>query len=405
MKKILSLALAGLAACTAFMTVGCDNREAQLKLYIPGEYMDYSILDEFESWYTEQTGNTIKVVTPNTFDVVEDVLMKVENKADYDLLCPSDYAVERLINRGLLQKVDKDIIDVEPLLKPEYVKRAKISDPDLEYSVPYIYGTFGIMYDYSKTGAHIDSWDAIFTDAYSNVCANKDSLREAMTSAAIYANRSTLFAASNGFTEYSDEFNSRLQAIYNDTSDAAIDTCVATLRDMKSHIKEWGGESLKFDMAAGNTDIKVALMWSCDAGYVMNDYEDDDGNEHIGNRNMWYVVPKEGGNIYLDNFCISKYAKNVEAANYFLKFLCTKDVALKNSRYAGAISPIAAAYDELYEEYTTDTSYEEQSGKAWRDMYIDMLFPSETTLRRCGVMRDYGAANEKFSSSWANVRY
>jgi hypothetical protein len=284
-------------------------------------------------------------------------------------------------------------------MKPEYVERARISDPTLEYSVPYMYGTFGIMYDYSRTGKHIDSWSAIFTDEYSGKSANKDSLREALTSAAIWNNRESLLDG-----EYD---NAKLQAIYEDMSEEAVDAAVNTLRESKKNFL-WGGESLKFDMAASKTDVQVALMWSCDAGYIMNDYEDDDGNEHTGNRNIWYVVPKEGGNIYLDCFVISKYAKNAEAANYFLEFLCTKEIALRNSYYAGAVSPVAEAYDALYEEYSSDETLGEGAAAgeeaAWREMYLDMMFPSAETLERCGTMRDYGDRDADISVQWANVR-
>lgn len=405
MKKILTLLLALVLAFPVAALTGCSDRSTQLKMYIPGEYIDEEIFDEFETWYNEQTGKTVEVVTPTTFDAVEEIMTAVErDHADYDLLLPSDYAVEQLIKKDLLVKVDKNIVDVESVIKEEYVNRAKISDPTLEYSVPYMYGTFGIMYDYSKTGKHIDSWSAIFTDEYNQKSANKDSLREAITSAAIWYNREELSSLSNGFTSYGEEYQTKLQSIYEDFSDAAVDNAVSVLDEMRSYSAIWGGESLKFDMAANNTNVEVALMWSCDAGYVMNDYEDDDGVEHEGNRNMWYVVPKEGGNIYLDCFVISKYAKNTEAANYFLKFLCLKETALKNSEYAGAISPVKEAYDQLYEEYTTDTSYAETSGQEWRDMYIDTLFPSAETLARCGTMRDFGDRDAAISVKWADVR-
>ena len=161
---------------------------------------------------------------------------------------------------------------------------------------------------------------------------------------------------------------------------------------------------MKFDMASGNTKVQVALMWSCDAGYIMNDYEDDNGNEHQGNRNLWYVVPKEGGNIYLDNFVISKYGKNQEAAQYFLEFICRKEIAIKNSEYAGAISPVKAAYDQLYAEYYADESIGEGAAEGWREMYLDMLFPSEETLARCGTMRDFGDKDGTISEAWSNAR-
>ena len=119
---------------------------------------------------------------------------------------------------------------------------------------------------------------------------------------------------------------------------------------------------------------------------------------------MWYVVPKEGGNIYLDNFVISKYAVNKKAAQYFLKFICLKDIAKENSRYAGAISPVKDAYEELRAEYTEELESDSAS-QEWKDMYMDMLFPSTETLNRCGTMRDYGKVrNDEISAKWADVR-
>lgn len=398
MKKFVTLLLAFVMTVPMWSLAACskDNRAEQLKMYVPGEYIDSEIFDAFEDWYKEQTGKTVKVVTPSTFDAVEEIMTAVEkDHADYDLLLPSDYAVEQLIKKDLLVKIDAERVNVNQVFRPEYVERAKISDPTLEYSVPYMYGTFGLMYDYSKTGKHIDSWNALYGGEYAGKSANKDSLREAVTSAAIWNNASEL-------TKDNPYDNKKIQSLYDrlpDTYTAAI----ATLSSTKKNYL-WGGESMKFDMASGNTKVQVALMWSCDAGYIMNDYEDDNGNEHQGNRNLWYVVPKEGGNIYLDNFVISKYGKNQEAAQYFLEFICRKEIAIKNSEYAGAISPVKAAYDQLYAEYYADESIGEGAAEGWREMYLDMLFPSEETLARCGTMRDFGNKDGTISEAWSNAR-
>ena len=166
----------------------------------------------------------------------------------------------------------------------------------------------------------------------------------------------------------------------------------------------WDIDNVKFEMAAGTSDVAVALMWSCDAGYVMNTYEDDEGEEKEGNRNLWYVVPEEGGNVYIDAFVISKYAKNVMAANYFLKFLCTKDIAVKNSEYAGCISPVTAAYDELEAYYEDDEDgIFEETPAGWKEMFMETMFPSEETLNRCGVMKDFKNGNSAVVQMWGNI--
>ncbi len=405
MKKFFSIVLAILLSLACFSLVGCEDRSTILKIYGPGEYIAPEVLEEFEEWYYEKTGENVTVKF-KPFDAVEEIFSAVElAHADYDLLLPSDYAVEYLINNDLLVKVDKNIVNVEACILPEYIERARISDPNLEYSVPYMYGTFGLMYNYKLTGKHIDSWSALFTDEYNQLFANKDSMREALSSAAIWANREELSELSGGFTNYGTEYQNKLQSIYEDTSETAINAAISELNKMRAFQKLWGGENLKYEMATESSNIQVALMWSCDAGYIMNDFEDDDGVEHEGNRNMWYVVPKEGGNIYLDNLVISKYSANQKAAQYFLQFVCTKEIAKENSDYAGAISPVKAAYEELYAEYTEDLE-EDPASQEWKDMYMDMLFPSTETLNRCGTMRDYGKTrNDEISSSWADVRH
>ncbi len=410
MKKFVSALFCGVLAVSASVGfAGCSSQDRSevLKISLPSAYMDYSIFTDFEKWYKEQTGKTVKV-EKQEFLTVEEVGTKIETgKEDFDLICPSDYMVEHLRKAGLLKKLDKNIVKVSELIKESYLETTKVFDPDLEYAVPYMYGTFGLMYDYTKTGKHVDSWDAIFTEEYKKKCTTKLSMREAYASACIYNEREALMALTteeDGNIVYNKAFNDKLQAIYEDSSAETVAAAKATLNKQKSIITSWDEETVKFEMALGNTDTAVALMWSCDAGYVMNDYTDDNDEEHKGNRNLWYVIPKEGGNVYIDAFVIPAYAKNETAANYFLAFLCREDIAVKNSEEAGAISPVKAAYDSLYEEYTApDFEMFDGTSDEWRDMYLDMLFPSEQTLLRCGVMKDFGANEQAINRMFTEV--
>ena len=108
--------------------------------------------------------------------------------------------------------------------------------------------------------------------------------------------------------------------------------------------------------------------------------------------------------MYIDAFVISKYAKNVTAANYFLKFLCQTETAVKNSEYAGCISPVAQAYDQLYEYYDLDEDgIFDDAPEGWKQMFIETMFPSEDTLNRCGVMKDFGARQNAVSEMWSTI--
>ena len=331
MKKIISMLLCGLLAFAmpvSLVGCGCASREDVLKLYMPGEYIDEEIFEEFESWYFDETGKEITVEL-ETFDAVENIQLAVEaSKSDYDLLCPSDYMVEYLIKKDLVQKVDKDIIDVsaEGFIEKAYIDSTKEFDSTLEYAVPYMYGTLGLVYDYSKTNKKIDSWEALFGNEFAgkNTRSLKDSIRDAYAAACLYNARGETANLTG------DALKAKIQSIFEDTSATTIENAKTTLKNLVDGGAVLDVDNIKFDMAAKKSDVKVALMWSCDAGYVMNNYEDANGTEHEGNRDLWYVVPKEGGNVYIDCFVINTYAVNVEAANYFLKFLCQKDNLYKS---------------------------------------------------------------------------
>ena len=408
MKKIISMLLCGLLAFAmpvSLVGCGCSSREDVLKLYMPGEYIDEEIFEEFEAWYLDETGKEITVEL-ETFDAVENIQLAVEgSKSDYDLLCPSDYMVEYLIKNDLVQKVDKDIIDVsaEGFIEKAYIDSTKEFDPTLEYAVPYMYGTLGLVYDYSKTNEKITSWDALFGDKFAGTGTRslKDSVRDAYAAACIYNARNDEYSVMSLMGAAQKH---KIQSIFEDTSATTIESAKTTLKNLVNGGAVWDVDNIKFDMAANKGDVKVALMWSCDAGYVMNNYEDANGAEHEGNRNLWYVVPKEGGNVYIDCFVINTYAVNVEAANYFLKFLCQKDIAVANSKYAGCISPVKAAYDELYNDYIEDDKLFEGTAEGWKEMFIETMFPSEETLNRCGVMKDFGNGKTAVTTMWGNIQ-
>ena len=400
MKKVISILcilviVIGLAS--AFVACKSVDRNEVLKVYLPGEYIDEDMVEAFTEWYLEETGENITVEL-DTFDAVENIQLALEGgNADYDIVCPSDYMVEYLIEKNLIKEIDTSIIDVKEagLFKSEYLGVARQYDPELKFSVPYMYGTLGLVYDYSKTQEHVTSWEDYFGDKYNGKATKslKKSMRDAYAAACLYNNSKKPAAEQLS-----------IQAVFEDTSKATIDAAKVILKSIVDGNAVWDVDNVKYEMAAGQSDVKVALMWSCDAGYVMNDYEDEDGNEQEGNRDLWYVVPTEGGNVYMDNFCITKNVVNEKAANYFLKYLCTKEVAIANSEYAGCISPVAEAYDELKTGYEEDEDgmFEGVSDE-WKAMFMETMFPSQETLNRCGVMKDIKSGKDDLIQMWAGL--
>lgn len=408
MKKLVCiLCCIVLVASLVSLFAGCDTtpRENVLKIYVPGDYIDEDIFEGFEAWYEETYKIPVKVKC-KTFDTVEKTKLALESKADYDLLCPSDYMIEYLIANELVQKIDKSIIDIseEGLFKNEYIQTTQEFDPTLEYSVPYMYGTFGIMYDYSKTGKKITSWDALFGDEYVGERSFKASERDLYAALCIYNAKDDVDAVSK---LTGDAQKAKIQSIFADTSDATIAAAKDTFLATKAKGDVWDSDSRKFEMAANAKGSPyVALMWSCDAGYVMNTYENR-GKSHPGNHNLWYVVPDEGGNIYLDSFVIGKYAQNTHAANAFLYYISTPEIAVQNSEFAGVVSPVAAAYDELKAYYTgeeCDLFTAKDIADGWKDMFIEMMFPSTDTLNRCGVMKNFGAKQKDITVMYNKLK-
>ena len=398
MKKIISLLLViAIVAALSVTLFACTPRSEILKLYMPGEYIDESIFADFSAWYFENTGKKVKVQI-ETFSAVEDIHTAVEgSRADYDLLCPSDYMVEYLIKKDLVIPYDQEIVGTVNSTRfvEDYVKLMKLYDPTLEYAIPYMYGTLGLVYDITKTNDNkITSWEALFGDTYKGKRSVKKSIRDAYAAACLY---------NNG--KLTGDAKKSVQAVFEDTSAATVAAAKTALMSVKNGGAKWDKDDVKFQMAANTSNVAVALMWSCDAGYVMNDYEDANGNEQEGNRNLWYVVPDEGGNVYIDNFVISKYAVNVDAANWFLKYICQPEIAVKNSEYSGTISIVKEAYDELKAMYEEDEDgMFDGVDPEWVDMFLEAMFPSVDTLARCGVMRDFGqAGQEAVSTMWGAI--
>lgn len=409
-KKIISAALACVLACACVpVTTACAPRDEVLKIYNWGDYIDEDLIEEFETWYAEETGKPI-TVQYDTFDTNESMIMRIEVlESDYDLVCPSDYMAERMINDGLAQKVDRSIFDMtDDFLYDGLAEMVAPFDPANEYFVPYVWGTFGIMYDTNHIdpqSAAMRSWSAMWSDEYSKRILMKDSVRDAYSVARIYGNTETLSALSDGFKDYNDEYRKELTSYFSEISDAAIAEAQSLLIEQKSKLYKYEVDDGKNDMLAGTTDAWLGLFWSCDSGLIMQ----EEGGEHF-----FYEVPEEGSNVWVDGWLIPKYAGNYTAANYFLKFINLyddeHDFAMRNFDYMGSSMAGKRVMEDAKAALEEDDGTDDESvlfGKEpwFKDMYIDMMFPPMDVLARCGVMRDFGKARcTDLDSMWIDVK-
>ncbi len=410
-RRVVSAALACMLACACVpVTAACAPRDEVLKIYNWGDYIDEELIGDFEEWYAEETGKNI-TVQYDTFDTNESMIMRIEVlKSDYDLVCPSDYMAQRMITGGLAQKVDREIFDMtaDGFLYDGLAEMVEPFDANNEYFVPYVWGTFGIMYDTN----HIDpqseemrSWSAMWSDDYSKRILMKDSVRDAYSVARIYGNTQKLSDLSDGFVDYNDAYRNELNSYFTEISDAAIAEAQALLIEQKHKLYKYEVDDGKNDMLAGTTDAWLGLFWSCDAGLIMQ----EDGGDHF-----YYEVPKEGSNVWVDGWIIPKYAANYVAANYFLKFINLyddeHDFAMRNFDYMGSSMAGKTVMEEAKAALEEDDGTDEESvlyGKEqwFKRMYIDMMFPPEDVLARCGVMGDFGKARSTdLDSMWIDVK-
>ncbi len=425
-KKRISLLLLIVFSASIFsflplLTACSSNRENVLRIANQGEYMDPEMYEAFEEWYFEQTGEEV-TVEYKEFDTCENLYTWIARKhEDYDLICPSDYMLQRMRTEGLLLRLDDETIAVlEETISPFIIDLAKSSyDPEFAYSMPYLWGTLGIMFNTNSDGEEgiqneletMNSWNALWSEQNKNKIFMKDSVRDAYSVAMLYAKRDELTAAYENFGYDSDEYRTVLHEIFDSSSKEKVELAHAALMDQKQYVYDYEVDSAKDELLRDIDGKKglFGLFWSCDAGYIMTGDSDEDTN-----KNLYYTVPKEGGNVWIDGFAISKYAANTKAANLFLQYLCDPDVAYANMDYTGTTTAVQEAADQYKADLIDDEDgFFEDTYDGFKEMYLEMLFPSDAiiegddtsndVLLRCAVMKDLGVYNNDLNEMWIDI--
>lgn len=278
-----------------------------LHLYIWGEYIGENIIGDFE----EETGATVVM---ENFDLNEQMYIKVANGESYDILVPSDYMIERLIQEDLLQKLDHSKLDCMDKLSDAV--RGLPYDPDNDYSVPYFWGTVGIVYD--KTRVDIEDlkeqeFGIFLNEKYKGEVYLYDSERD-----------SFMMALKDLGYSMNTESEAELQEAYE-----WLLQCVATMDT------EIVTDEIIDNMAQGRKAL--GLIYSGDAAYVMNENED-----------MGYYMPESGTNLWSDAMVIPKNARNPELAHAFINYATDYDGAYDNSSYVGYTSANQEVMDDIY---------------------------------------------------------
>lgn len=282
--------------------------DEKLVVYNWGEYIDPEVLTMFE----EETG--IDIVYEE-FETNEILYPKISSGAiAYDVICPSDYMIQRMIENDLLSEINFDNIPNLKNIGKQYLEQSRQFDPENKYSVPYCWGTGGILYNKMMVDEPVDSWSILWDPKYKDNILMQDSVRDA-------------FGVTLKYLGYS------LNSIDLDELTEAKNLLI----EQKPLVQAYVIDQVR-DKMIGN-EAALGVIYSGEAIYTQKE-----------NPNLEYVIPKEGSNIWIDSWVIPKNAEHKENAEKFINFLCRPDIALMNFEYITYSTPNEAARELIEDE-------------------------------------------------------
>ncbi|MGE7977968.1 ABC transporter substrate-binding protein [Psychrobacillus sp. NPDC093200] len=283
-------------------------------IYNWGEYIDPELIDQFE----EESGYR---VVYETFDSNEAMMTKIEQGGtSYDIAVPSEYAIEKMKENDLLLPIDQSKIPNMANIDPYFLDLS--FDPKNEFSVPYFWGTVGIVYNPSLLdGQSFESWDDLWDSSLQGKVLLVDGAREVI---------------GMGLNSLGHSLNS--------TDETELQEALEKLQKLSPNVKAIIGDEVTQLMV--NEEAAVALTWSGQAADMMWENEELD-----------YSVPEEGSNLWFDNMVIPKTSANIEGAHAFINFMLDPEVAAQNADYVGYSTPNTAAMELMDEEVITDERF------------------------------------------------
>ncbi len=344
MKRIVALLAVMTAVFLSVPSVAAEEAaptEVTINVFNWGEYIDPTVNELF----TQETG--IKVNYKNFTDNESMYAVLSSGAAEYDVIVPSDYMIGKLIDEGMLAKLDFDNI---PNADPARMKASLVNpsyDPTNEYSVPYTWGTIGIFYNtkYVKEEDLQLGWDLLWCEKYSGHIFMFDNPRDAFGIALLKCGYSL-----------------------NTTDPAHWDAAYEALREQKPLLHQYVMDQVYDKMI--NEEGWIAPYYAGD-GIVMMDEEE-------GNTAIDFFVPESGTNLFVDALCVPKTSKHQREAEAYINFLCRPDIALLNAEYIGYSTPFEDVRAELDPEIgENENFYPSDELLAKAEMYVTL--PSDTS--------------------------
>ena len=389
MKKLLYI-----VAAVLFLAGCSEDREHILKVYNWADYIDEELIDEFEVWYEEQTGEPVEIIY-QTFDINETMLSKIElGHEDYDVVCPSDYIIERMLANDLLLPLDRDfgetpdyIGNVAPYIVEKFNQIEGNGKNANDYSVGYMWGTVGLIYNPKYiSDSEVKDWDVLKNPTYAGKVLMKDAFRDVYTALLVALNKEAIDAGEKD-----------IKTLPFDTSDESIKLVEDYLNSFKESVCGWEADFGKEQMTKELAWIN--LSWSGDAQWAIDEAAD------IG-MDLRYAIPESGSAVWFDGWVIPKYAKNIKAARYFINFMCKPENALRNMDMTGYVSAIGG--EEILESMTDSEEFDPIDVSYFFGPQADsvcinhVMYPAKNIIERCAMMHDRGT--EELLKMWSRVK-
>ena len=302
MNKVFKIFLVILTIASTVSLMSCSTSktsfQGEVKILNFGDYMSEEAISVFEN----ETG--LKVIQ-DVFEANEEVIPVIESGAKYDVICISDYCIERMISKDLLLPIDKSKIPNLTNINKEKLNTLSVCDPNNTYAVPYFCGTMGIFFNKDKLDAinvpYPKKWSDLFNPELKGELLMQSSIRDLYTAA----------LKMHGFS-------------VNSTSEEEINICTEDFIKQKPYVMGYMTDQLKEKMLSGEAGIMP--LTSGDVQYVYLEGGQD---------NYCFIIPEEGTQMFIDAWCILKNSENVDNAHKFIDYMCREDIARLNAEYVG----------------------------------------------------------------------
>lgn len=361
-KRVCSImAVAAVAALSAVTMSGCGKSAekaggaGEVYVYYWGEYIDEDVIAQFK----EETG--IDVIY-DMFETNEEMYPVIEaGGVKYDAVCPSDYMIQKMIENNMLAEINFDNIPNIKEIDSKYMDMSRSFDPENKYSVPYCWGTVGILYNTSMVAPEDapTKWSDLWDEKFKDNILMQDSVRDAFMVA----------LKSLGYS-------------MNTTNEAEIAEARDLLIKQKPLVQAYVIDQVRDKMIGG--EAAMGVIYSGEMLYIQQEVAD------LGlDYSLEYVIPEEGTNLWLDSWVIPANAPNKENAEKWINFLCRPDIAKKNFEYITYPTPNKGAFDLLDSDL--------QNNKA--------VFPDTDSLKNCEVFQYLGTdVDSIYNEYWKEVK-